>query len=117
MGWDCHQVGWRGDGYPLFVETIRKHAPSAKLICATTTPLKVSTPVKQGDPHSSDERIAARNAIAVEIVTPQGIAVDDLFTPMKGHPELHGDNVHFNAQGIPLQGTQVTSEIEKLLTK
>jgi lysophospholipase L1-like esterase len=101
--------------FPAFVETIRKHAPAAKLICATTTPLKEHLPAKPGKTVPTDERIAARNAIAVEIVKPQGIAVDDLYTPMLGHPELHADNVHFNPSGTALQGAQVASEIEKSL--
>jgi hypothetical protein len=115
-GWQHSEEEYR-KGYPSFVESIRTHAPSAKLICATTTPLKVSTPVPQGDPRYSDERIAARNAIALEIVKPEGIAVDDLFTPMMGHPELHGDNVHFNQQGTSVQGQQVAAAISKLLSK
>jgi len=41
--------------------------------------------------------------------------VDDLYTPMLGHPELHADNVHFNSIGTALQGGQVASEIEKSL--
>jgi lysophospholipase L1-like esterase len=102
-GWQHSEEEYR-TSYPALVETMRQHAPSAKLICATTTPLKVSVPVKPDEPRSSDERIAARNAIALEIVKPQGIAIDDLFTPMKAHPELHSDNVHFNPQGTALMG-------------
>ena len=113
-GWQHSEEEYR-EAYPIFVETIHKHAPGAALICATTTPLKVSAQSKPGDPVSTDERIAARNAIASEIVKPLNIPVDDLFTPMSGHPELHSDNVHFNAQGISIQGEQVASEIEKLL--
>ncbi len=41
--------------------------------------------------------------------------MDDLFTPMLGHPELHSDNVHFNDQGVALQAAQVAIQIEKLL--
>jgi len=103
--------------FPAFVETIRKHAPAAKLICATTTPLKGPVSVKPGEMRPSDERIAARNAIALEIVKPQGISVDDLYTPLLGHPELHADNVHFNSSGTALQGEQVASEIERALSR
>ena len=60
-------------------------------------------------------RIAARNAIAQKIVEAQGIPVDDLNTPMRGHPELHSDNVHFNDQGVALQAAQVAAQIEKQL--
>ena len=86
-GWQHSEEEYRA-GFPGLVETIRRHAPAAKLIWAATTPLKESVPVKPGEPRSSDERIAARNAIALEIVKPQGIVVDDLFAPMKGHPNF-----------------------------
>jgi len=117
-GWQHSEEEYRG-GFPAFVETIRKHAPSARLIWASTTPLKESVPVKPGEPRPSDERIAARNTIALEIVKPQGIAVDDLYTPMVGHPELHPekDKVHFNAQGTELLGRQVAGEIAKQMGK
>ena len=47
----------------------------------------------------SDERVAARNAIAAEIGTAQKIPVNDLNAAVRGHPEYHSDNVHFNNQG------------------
>lgn len=117
-GWQHSEEEYRA-GFPAFVETIRKHAPSARLIWASTTPLKESSPVGPGEPRASDERIAARNAIALEIVKPQGIAVDDLYAPTVGHPELHPekDKVHFNAEGTALQGKQVAEEITKQLVK
>jgi lysophospholipase L1-like esterase len=115
-GWQHSEEEYRA-GFPMILETIRKHAPSAKLIWASTTPLKASIPVKSDEPRASDERIAARNAIALEIVKTQGFAVNDLYTPMLGHPELHADNIHFNPQGTELQGKQVAEQIEKFLTK
>jgi hypothetical protein len=102
--------------FPTFLKTIQKCAPNAKLIWANTTPLKVSPnlPVdNQGQ--ATDERIAARNAIALKFVQAQGIPTDDLNMPMRGHPELHSDNVHFNDQGIALQAGQVAEHIERLL--
>jgi len=115
-GWQHSEEEYRA-GFPEFLATIRKHAPTAKLIWAATTPLKESVPVKPGEPRPSDERIASRNAIALEIVKSQGIPVDDLYAPMVGHPELHPekDKVHFNAEGTALQGKQVAEEIGKLL--
>jgi lysophospholipase L1-like esterase len=65
----------------------------------------------------SDERIAARNAIAAEIVVAQNIPIDDLNAAMQGHPEYHGDNVHFNGQGIQILAAQVSAEIEKFLPR
>jgi lysophospholipase L1-like esterase len=113
-GWQHNEEEYR-KFFPAFLETIQKHAPQAKLIWAATTPLKESAPVKPGEMRSSDERIAARNAIALELVKPLDIPVDDLFTPAKGHPEYHSDNVHFNPKGIAVQADQVATEIAKLL--
>ena len=44
-----------------------------------------------------------------------GIPVEDLNAPMKGHPEYHVDNVHFNDQGISIQADLVAADIRKLL--
>jgi hypothetical protein len=103
-----------GDAFPGFLATIKAHAPNAKLIWANTTTLKVSPSGDQTQ--SSDERIAQRNAIALEYIKPEGIVVDDLNSLVKGHPEYHSDNVHFNEQGIALQAAQVAAHIEKLLS-
>jgi len=86
------------------------------LIWAATTPLRDGKGVA-GDTKTkySDERIADRNAIAAEIVTAQKIPTNDLTAPMRGHPEYHSDNVHFNKQGIKIQAAQVSAEVEKLL--
>lgn len=111
-GWTHLEEEYRA-AFPVFLDTIRKHAPGAKLIWANTTPLKVSP---TGGTGATDDRIAARNVIAAEAIKPYGIPVDDLFTPMKGHPELHSDNVHFNGKGVALQAAQVADVIEKLLS-
>lgn len=114
--------GWRHsekeyeDAFPKYLKTIREYAPDAKLIWATTTPLKVSPNLPPGNQtEPSDERIAQRNAIALKFVEAKGIPVDDLNAPMRGHPEFHSDNVHFNAQGIEIQAAQVAVKIETLL--
>lgn len=88
------------------------------MIWATTTPLrdgKGTTYDIKAD--YSDERIAARNAITAEIVTAQKIPTDNLNATMRGHPEFHSDNVHFNTQGIQIQATQVSAELEKYLLR
>ena len=114
-GWQ-HSEKEYGDAFPKFLATIRTHAPNAKLIWANTTTLKVSPTLPPGDQtRSSDERIAQRNAIALEFIKLQGLDVDDLYSLVKGHPEYHSDNVHFNDQGIALQAAQVAAHIEKLL--
>ena len=114
-GWQHSEKEYE-QAFPKLLQAIRKCAPNARLIWANTTPLKVS-PILPPDnqTQATDERIATRNAIAAKIVQPEGISVDDLFTPMLGHPELHSDNVHFNDQGVALQAAQVAIQIEKLL--
>jgi hypothetical protein len=116
-GWQ-HSEKEYGDAFPGFLAAIKAHAPNAKLIWANTTTLKVSPSLPPGDQtQSCDERIAQRNAIALENIKPGGIDVDDLNSLVKGHPEYHSDNVHFNEQGIALQATQVAAHIEKLLSR
>ena len=116
-GWQHSEKEYR-DAFPKFLATIKTHAPNAKLIWASTTTLKVSPTSPLGDQtQSSDERIARRNAIALEFVKLQGTDVDDLNSLVKGHPEYHSDNVHFSDQGIALQAAQVAAHIEKLLNR
>lgn len=101
---------------PKILKAIQKGAPNAKLIWATTTSLKVSPALPpDNQSQATDERIAARNAIVLKFAQAKGIPVDDLNTPMSGHPELHSDNVHFNSQGVALQAAQVAAQVEKLL--
>jgi len=100
------------------IKTIRIHAPKAKLIWATTTPLKDGKGVTYDTKAEySDERIAARNAIAAEIMSSQKIPTIDLNAAVRGHPEYHSDNVHFNGHGVQILATQVTDAVEKLLTR
>jgi hypothetical protein len=116
-GWQHSEAEYR-KAFPKCVKTIRAHAPKAQLIWATTTPLRDSKGVTSDTgAEYSDERIAARNAIAAEIVTRQKLPTDDLNAAMRGHPELHSDNVHFNSQGIQIQAAQVSAELEKYVQR
>ncbi|HMD55564.1 MAG TPA: SGNH/GDSL hydrolase family protein, partial [Phycisphaerae bacterium] len=86
-GWQ-HSEKEYGDAFPKFLATIKAHAPDARLIWASTTTLKVSKDLPPDDQtQASDERIAARNAIALEYIQPQDIEVDDLNSLVRGHPE------------------------------
>jgi hypothetical protein len=114
-GWQHSEKEYE-QAFPEFLKTIRKNAPDAKLIWADTTPLKASPPPVGDQTQATDDRISARNAIALKFMRMEGIDVDDLNTPMRGHPEYHSDNVHFNDQGIALQAAQAAAHIEKLLT-
>jgi len=113
-GWQYSEDDYR-KAFPEFLAALQRLAPRAKFIWATTTPLKENTPGKPGEAGPSDERIVARNAIALAFVKERNIPVDDLHAIMAGHPEYHSDNVHFNAQGISQQAEQVAAMIAKLL--
>jgi hypothetical protein len=116
-GWQHSDAEYRR-AFPKLLKTIRTHAPKARLIWAATTPLRDGKGIT-GDTKAdySDDRVVARNAIAAEIVTTQKIPVNDLNAPMRGHPEYHSDNVHFNQQGIQIQAGQVSAEVAKRLPR
>jgi hypothetical protein len=114
-GWQHTEIEYE-TAFPEYLKTIRKYAPNSKLIWASTTPLKVSPlPFSDNSARATDGRIAERNAIAAKFMKAHGILVEDLNTPMQGHPEYHVDNVHFNDQGISIQADLVATDIEKLL--
>jgi len=130
-GWEHSEQEYQ-QGLPVLIETIRKHAPNAKLVWASTTPLRDdSTPAGTGAPKDSasaesgrlmtladvkkvsDARIRARNAIAEKIMAANRIPIDDLYSLSAGHPEQHSDNVHFNGSGVNLQADQVAQSVTK----
>ena len=114
-GWQHSEKAYQA-AFPKFLRTIQTHAPGAKLVWAATTSLRDGKGVT-ADPNAeySDERIADRNAIAAKIMTAQKIPNYDVNIGLRGHPEYHSDNVHFNNQGIQLLATHVSTQVEKLL--
>jgi hypothetical protein len=114
-GWQHSEETYR-KAFPKLIKTIRRHAPKARLVWATTTPLRDGKGVTYDTKADySDERIAARNAIAAEIVASKRIPIVDLNAAVRGHPEFHSDNVHFNSQGNQIFANQVYVAIERLL--
>src|SRR5262245_58488418 len=114
-GWQHSEEEYR-KAFPKLIKTIRSHAPKARLIWATTTPLRDGKGITYDTKAEySDERIAARNALAAEILAAQKIPTVDLNAAVRGHPEYHSDNVHFNGQGSQILAAQVCTAVEKLL--
>jgi hypothetical protein len=114
-GWQHSEAEYR-KAFPKLIKTIRAHAPKAKLLWASTTSLRDGKGVTwDTQVEYSDERIAARNAAAAEIVTAKKIPTVDLNAAVRGHPESHSDNVHFTGQGSQILAAQVCAAIEKLL--
>jgi len=116
-GWQHSEAEYR-KAFPKLLKTIRSNAPKAKLMWATTTPLRDGRDVTYDTKAEySDERIAARNAIASEIVAAQKLLIVDLNAAVRGQPDLHSDNVHFNGKGSGILATQVAAAIEKSLAR
>lgn len=97
--------------FPELVTAVRKGAPGAKLVWASTTPVRKD---KEGE--ATNARVDQRNAIADAIVSAQHIPMDDQHALMMTHQDLHQDDVHFNEEGSGLQGEQVAESVKKLLS-
>lgn len=108
-GWAYSEADYRRY-FPELIATLRRHAPNARLIWASTTPVR-----KDRENGATNQRIQARNAIARELATAQGIPVDDLHALMVPRTELHSDDVHFNKEGSALMAEQVAREVARLL--
>jgi lysophospholipase L1-like esterase len=109
-----HGWGYTEDEYrkyfPELVTAVRLGAPGARLVWATTTPVR-----KDKDGQATNARIDTRNDIAAALITKAGIAVDDQHALMMQHQDLHSDDVHFTAEGSALQGTHVVASVMKAL--
>lgn len=110
-GWEYSEKEYR-EALPGFVAGIRAMAPKARLIWATTTPVKTDK-----DPGPTNARVDARNGIALTVIKADGIAVDDQHGLMAKHADLYQDSVHFNEAGAAIQGKQAAEMIRGLLSK
>ena len=109
-------LGLHGDvadvrtGLPDVIATLKRHAPNAKLIWATTTPC-------QQKDDAPDKSVIEKNQAADEHITKAGIPVDDLYTLVTKHPTKlwDGGGVHYTAEGTAIQSKQVAQAITPLL--
>ena len=89
---------------------LEKHSGNAKLIWATSTPMRI--PNNLGQIAETTERVKARNRIAAEIGLDRGIVTNDLYGLVESHQEyFSGDGVHFNVTGRELQAKQVAEAV------
>jgi hypothetical protein len=108
-GWAYSEEEYR-QAFPAFLASIRAMDPGASLVWANTTPVK--TDLTGG---ATNDRINARNAIALAIVSGAHIAVDDQHALMLKHLDTYQDAVHFNDSGSRVQGGQAAESIRRLL--
>ncbi len=99
-----------------YVAFLQKNAPGASLIWTSTTPLSVKDHLDQPGPETPV--IVKRNAIAARVMKEQHIPIDDLYALMVDKPQMHlSDGCHWKAEGVVLQGHEVSSKIEAALKK
>ena len=113
-----HGAGYSEEEYaaalPVLLATLRRYAPNAKLIWASTTDVRQRNHLETADPKT--DRIVQRNRAAAEIVERENIPIDDLFSLVRGHPDYHAqDGVHFSDKGSEILAAQVRDSIAKLL--
>jgi lysophospholipase L1-like esterase len=100
-------------GLPGMISALRKGAPHARLVWASTTPvLHDST---KGE--STNARIDERNRLTAEIMVREGIALDDQHALMLKHADLHNGDVHFTDAGYAVQAEQVARSVRAELEK
>ncbi len=112
-GWGYSETQYR-QAFPKFLAALRHGNPNARLIWATTTPVRDQAQMEHLD--GKTERVRARNAIAKKFVGEMDLPVDDLFALVIDHPEYYGrDGVHFNNDGRTAQVQQVAESITEQL--
>lgn len=115
--------GMHGDGYsedayaaalPDAIAALRRLAPRARIIVATTTDVRERDHLERVAPKTG--RVVQRNRIVTEFAAKEKLPVDELYTVVKDHPEYHAaDGVHFNEKGYAALAAQVVLEIRKAL--
>ena len=112
-GWGYSEEKYR-DGLLRLMETFEKHAPNAKLVWATTTPVRESGDLSKVSERT--ERVRASKRIAAAIMVDRGILTNDLFGLVEGHDDyFSGDGVHFNGKGKEAQAAAVAESVLKSL--
>jgi lysophospholipase L1-like esterase len=109
-GWDYSEAQYK-KAFPRFLRAVRSLSDkNGTLIWAGTTPIRPGA-----NNGASNPRIEERNAIALALVKPAGVLIDDQHALMIQHGDLHEDDVHFNAVGARIQGDQAASIIRSAL--
>lgn len=114
-GWGYTEEQYR-DGLARLMDTLKEQAPDAKLIWASTTPVREAGDLSRLSERT--ERVKARNRIAAAIMHELAIPIDDLYGLVEDHPDWQsGDGVHFNGKGKEAQAKQVAGSVLKSLAE
>ncbi|WP_455498651.1 SGNH/GDSL hydrolase family protein [Coprobacter sp.] len=116
-GWEYSEKEY-DEAFPGMIKAIQKNAPDAKLIWATTTPIRTGKNCEQLEKRVA--RIITRNQIAQKHISKEkNIKTNDLFNLILNHPEYFsgGDGVHPIDKGYQVLAEQVAKEISEFLTQ
>lgn len=116
--------GLHGGGYteqeyeraiPEMIVAIKQYSPEAKLVWASSTPIRRGEQMEEFDPHT--ERIKERNRIALEVIREYDIVYNDLFAIVEDHPEYYvsGDGVHLIEEGTTALAERVSEVLRGCL--
>jgi hypothetical protein len=108
-GWGYSEEEYKAH-FPEVVAAIRSYAPKAKLIWATTTPIRENGNLEKV--HERNARVIVRNRDAAEIVSAAGIPTNDLYAVVDGQiPYYSQDGVHFSKEGSAALAAVVANAI------
>jgi hypothetical protein len=110
-GWGYTEEQY-ANGLPGLLADFREDAPNAKLIWASTTPVG-NDDTKPGG--ATIARVKVRNASAEKLMRARHIPIDDQYTLMLAHSDLHNGSVHYTAAGSAVQAEQVVKSIAPML--
>jgi hypothetical protein len=97
-----------------YVKELRRLAPKAKLIWASSTPISARGDRKKLSPKNAV--VVRRNKIAAAIMEKNSIPIDDLYTLVVGKAALRSpDGYHYSTQGRTIQGKAVAALLVKAL--
>lgn len=116
-GWEYSEEEY-DNAFPDMIKAIQKNAPDAKLIWATSTPIRTGKDCERLEKRVA--RIINRNQIAQKHISKKkDIKTNDLFNLILNHPEYFagGDGVHPVDKGYQILAEQVAKEIMKSLNK
>jgi hypothetical protein len=109
-GWGYSEAAY-SEALPAMVRLLQRDSPGSKLIWASTTPLH-----KNLESGAGNERVAARNAAALDVMKKFSIPVDDQYLLMAAHDDLHADDVHYKPEGCRIEAEQVVRLVTTALT-
>ncbi len=109
-GWDYTEEEY-GRALPELLATMRRQAPAACLVWASTTPVREGQALTLAP---RTERVQARNALAQALMTKEGIPINDLFGLLIDRPDYFSpDGVHSSEAGIAAEAAQVAAWVAR----